>query len=162
MCPECGYPVGQLAATKEGKHRYDNLHASENTRRNSMQGYFSFVLGQASDYIYESFLIAKDCFFIRVFDFSGCATRREFFSFVIIWGIVGQFFAAIAMLTAILIVPLVALFTFLIWYIIAGLAVTMRRLHDGGHSGWWVLFPPYCFFYMFQGSVKSEYQSPLE
>lgn len=152
-CPECGHPINGEKVCPECGCPIKQFQSE------SMQSQFSHVIGQIGDYIYDSFLIARDCFKNRAFMFRGRATRREYFSFIIVWGIVAQLFCAMAILTSFLILPLLLLIVFFFWTLFAALAVTIRRLHDGGHSGWWCLFPPYSFFYMFQKSdnYKNQY-----
>lgn len=165
-CPECGHPIGQFCATTEEDSPQKTCDTPEsqtvdsqesiqdNSRGDSMQNHFSFVLGQVGDYIFESFQIAKDSFFKGVGDFYGRATRREYFSFMIVWGIVALLFTAIVSAAFILIIPLILWGIFAIWFIIASVAVTVRRLHDAGFSGWYVLYPPYSFFYVFKAGIE--------
>lgn len=103
-------------------------------------------------YMYESFMIAKHTFFKKFFCFHGRTTRREFWSF---------YFCGLAIpLAFILILPV--FYIMLIAAIFPYLGVTIRRLHDNGHSGWWVFAPPFCFFYCLQQNnpYPNEYGNP--
>lgn len=75
----------------------------------------------------------------RYFDFSGRATRTQFWLFsltVLVLGI-----AAIVLDTALLGASKPSLFTWLVYFphLIPSIAVTIRRLHDSDKSGWWIL-----------------------
>ena len=75
--------------------------------------------------------------FAKYFDFSGRAKRTEYWSFYLIHAIV---FAVLFSLGAT--VGWVFFVLFGIYYlatIIPSVAVLVRRLHDTGRSGWWVL-----------------------
>lgn len=74
-------------------------------------------------------------------DFSGRARRREYWWFVAIY--VGLAVAIVGLEAALaqaagqpLVWPFLA---FMLATLIPSLAVTVRRLHDTGRSGWWVL-----------------------
>jgi len=82
--------------------------------------------------------------FIQYADFGGRARRKEYWMFQLFW---------LLFLIATIIIPvLFDIFggdvhqmtfipmAFLAVTIIPSLAVTVRRLHDIGRSGWWVLF----------------------
>jgi uncharacterized membrane protein YhaH (DUF805 family) len=65
----------------------------------------------------------------QYFDFKGRARRKEYWMFVlfnIVFSLVASLFGILAVIYG------VALF-------IPGLAVSVRRLHDVGKSGWWLL-----------------------
>lgn len=162
VCPECGYQLEQATATPEIETTQESEICNTESQcsneivagNDPMQNRFSYILGQVGDYIYDSFLIAKEAFDKKRFDFQGRASRREYFSFLIVWGEVMTLAAFMALLTSILVVPVVVFILNFVAYLIAWAAVTVRRLHDAGHSGWWLFFPPYCVFYMFQKSAK--------
>jgi uncharacterized membrane protein YhaH (DUF805 family) len=76
----------------------------------------------------------------HLFDFKGCARRAEFwgtsigsyvamFFVIVIWRALVAFVGGIADILILLVLP--------IWVI--GIAVAVRRLHDRGRSGWWLL-----------------------
>ncbi len=89
----------------------------------------------------------KKVVFENYANFSGRARRKEFWMFFL-------FFMILSFVTGIvaaIFVPIMGLFALLIfglWYlalIIPTLAVTIRRFHDSGRSGWWYLanFAPF-------------------
>lgn len=72
------------------------------------------------------------------FNFEGRARRKEYWMFVLFniiisWGLYGLSFA----LGSSTLYILAMIYGFLV--MIPGLAVTVRRLHDAGYSGWYVL-----------------------
>ena len=95
-------------------------------------------------------------------DFRGRATRREFWSYYLFFTLVGialnilgnigekmfdkmQGDGDVSLLVDIvLMVAGLLLLLFQLSLILANLAVTVRRLHDTGHSGWWVVAPLAC------------------
>lgn len=74
-------------------------------------------------------------------DFGGRSRRREYWSFVLIYLGLGIVVAGIeATLAQTVGQPLMWLMLlFMLATLIPSLAVTVRRLHDTGRSGWWVL-----------------------
>lgn len=68
--------------------------------------------------------------------FSGRARRKEYWMFALFAGII-YILAAIIGFAAkqvwIMYLPVVA-------FLLPGLGVTVRRLHDTGRTGWWILF----------------------
>jgi uncharacterized membrane protein YhaH (DUF805 family) len=75
-------------------------------------------------------------------DFNGRARRQEFWMFALFNFIIGIVLEALALITGSggsfspmwILSGLYGLFV-----LIPGLAVSVRRLHDGGHTGWWWL-----------------------
>lgn len=70
--------------------------------------------------------------------FKGCATRKDYWMFVLVNFIVSLLlliFGSFSDLFSIL-YSVYGLAAFL-----PSLAVGVRRIHDGGHSGWWMLAP---------------------
>ncbi len=76
----------------------------------------------------------KTCLVRKYATFSGRATRTEFWWFMLFWTL------AVAVVEAILGDGLSGL-AFLA-LLVPGVAVTSRRLHDAGMSGWWQLVMP--------------------
>jgi len=68
--------------------------------------------------------------------FSGRARRSEYWCFILFW-MIFYFVAAVvdAIIGSIVVVTLLLTLALLL----PGLAVTVRRLHDTGKSGWWIL-----------------------
>ena len=83
----------------------------------------------------------------RMFNFKDKSTRSQFWTFSIINSIL--FFSAYLLMVADLVFNgehaifvdylSIGLFVFGILYLIAGLSITVRRLHDSGKSGWCIL-----------------------
>ncbi len=70
-------------------------------------------------------------------DFSGRATRQEYWMFFLFNILIG-----IPLGIVFVIAPLVAILLYcfyVIALIIPGIAISIRRLHDTGRSGWWLL-----------------------
>ena len=68
--------------------------------------------------------------------FSGRARRKEYWMFALFAGIIYVVFAILGVVTKqswLVALPVVA-------FLLPGLGVTVRRLHDTGRSGWWILF----------------------
>lgn len=68
--------------------------------------------------------------------FSGRARRKEYWMFVLFSAIIYVVFAilgAVAKQSWLVAIPSLA-------FLLPGLAVNVRRLHDTGRSGWWILF----------------------
>ncbi len=73
--------------------------------------------------------------------FSGRATRAEYWYFVLFNFI---FYVAITILSGVIFLAsgvntVVLLWIYILAVFIPGLAVAVRRLHDTGRSGWWLL-----------------------
>ena len=88
--------------------------------------------------------------FKQMFDFRGRATRREFWSFILYSYLVQYGLAFVAILLGMTVVKVghfdTAWFALMALVVLPGLvfippklAVTVRRLHDRGYSGWWLL-----------------------
>ena len=68
--------------------------------------------------------------------FSGRARRKEYWMFALFAGIIYVVFAVLGVVTKqswLVAIPYLG-------FLLPGLAVTARRLHDTGRSGWWILF----------------------
>lgn len=77
--------------------------------------------------------------------FSGRASRKEYWLFCLWNLIIGFVIGFVLGLTGNLNAVLPAAIIYLAIFIIPSVAVTVRRLHDIGRSGWWllILFVPY-------------------
>ncbi len=129
-CPECGQQISDKANVCPGCGCPINNQYRETT---SINGIRMLDFGNA---IY-------DCFTKKYTDFKGRSRRSEYFPFLIVVDFVFMgcrfCFEDIAFIVAIiLIIPL--------------LAVTARRLHDVGRSGWWMLCPILPIFWVFKDS----------
>lgn len=123
-CPNCGCP--KSACTPQSDSYTD------------VPTVVTLYKGDVYHYIYECGVLFWDTFRHRYANFSGRASRREFFSFMIlVWFIPG--------LSLFLLFP-----PFLVVYffacIIPYISVAVRRMHDVNKSGWWTLCPVAWFF----------------
>ena len=95
----------------------------------------------------------KTCF-RKYFDFTGRARRSEYWWFVLfycivmfIWIFLSAFLTAFGFASmstssspyTIVIISAVVMLLPIIFFIIPGYSAQTRRLHDTGHSGWWVV-----------------------
>ncbi len=94
-------------------------------------------------YVYECACIFWHTFNNKYAKFYGRATRREFWSFIFVPLVVSLFCAFLS--------PIVFIFT-----LIPTLAVMVRRLHDGNHTGWWCCVPFVAIFFYLQRSDVGE------
>ena len=86
----------------------------------------------------------------RFVDFKGRSDRKQYLSFLLFYILVDLFINLAnpngttinAVIMGALIVPLVA--------------VEIRRRHDTGKSGWWILVPFYSIYLMFKESIPEE------
>lgn len=111
-------------------------------------------------YAYECGVICWDCFTSKIFAFNGRASRREFWSFVLIsplvflgismvYGLItalGNTLVAATtrsfeMMSVTAVISAFIGFLLGLWWLIAFIAVSVRRMHDINHSGWWILVP---------------------
>lgn len=70
-------------------------------------------------------------------NFNGRARRKEYWMFTLFFWI---FAFAIAVFDRLIEAEFVIYYIYVIIFLLPGLAVSIRRLHDTDHSGWWLLF----------------------
>jgi len=70
--------------------------------------------------------------------FSGRARRLEFWMFSLVGFLIGMLISGVEFAIG---SPGILGSLFSLAMVLPGLAVTVRRLHDTDHSGWWVLVP---------------------
>lgn len=151
-CPNCGCPasvcenvveVDNITEDSENTcptNRCDNVMTSNNITVNDL------LNTDWANKVYECGVLYWNTLKKRYFNFSGRASRLEYWNFVIIslwviatsWGL-GVF---------IVVIPL--------------LAVSVRRFHDINRSGWWILVPWISIFFQFKKSDvgNNDYGTP--
>ena len=86
-----------------------------------------------------SFIKTLSSYYIKSFDFNGRAGRKEYWYPILL-------FTSIFLVLKIFIYPeneeIISNF-FLVLTFFPTIAVTIRRLHDTNHSGWFILIPVY-------------------
>lgn len=85
-----------------------------------------------------------ECFTLNYANFRGRARRSEYWGFVLFNVLFSIIFSLVAELIAGLVqMPGLAVFANLYTLVafIPGVAVSVRRMHDVGRSGWWLLVP---------------------
>lgn len=91
----------------------------------------------------EIFGYFKECVTTKFATFSGRARRREFWLFTLFTWIVSCVLQIISVAAsdsvALNVLVTVASLLFSLFIFIPGLALDVRRLHDTGRSGWWLL-----------------------
>ena len=75
--------------------------------------------------------------FTKYADFSGRATRSEYWLFIIINSVILAVLAGLAYAIGLWFFAVFAVFYLAV--LLPSLAVLVRRLHDTGRSGWWIL-----------------------
>lgn len=189
QCPECGYPLnGSESACPECGRLLNQPFKQVEQQYATPQPAFTGAQTTAApipvatatertdwaNYIYECGVIVWRSLWQKKFDFTGRASRREFWSF---WIIAPWILYAIA---ALIILPFfflsilfesedVMLFALvlgtiveLIVIFIPSLAVCIRRMHDIDKCGWWICVPVACFFLYLKKSDawKNRYGEP--
>jgi uncharacterized membrane protein YhaH (DUF805 family) len=102
--------------------------------------------------------------------FSGRATRRDYWMFMLFYFLIGLGLGFVDVVTGLYsweldAGPLSGGYSLVM--LIPCLAISVRRMHDSGHSGWWVLlaFIPLlgtlpCFIFMLLGSDRDNEYGP--
>ncbi|AVF37224.1 DUF805 domain-containing protein [Rahnella sikkimica] len=78
--------------------------------------------------------------------FSGRAKRREYWWFVLFNWLISM---AIGLIAGLLGDPFIMIIIYTAFILVPSLALSVRRNHDAGYSGWWILCPFFNFFLMF-------------
>lgn len=137
-CPNCGKEIADDSKFCEYcGTKVESIPAGG--KKPSTQGIMSF--GEAISTCFNKYIT-----------FKGRASRPEFwwftlFSFLV--SLVAEFIDG-AMGTFIL---TMAVYLFML---LPGLSVSVRRCHDSGHSGWWILCPVYNIILMFLPSSEGQ------
>lgn len=120
-------------------------------------------LAQFATYFYGCALLGWHCLSRRFCNFGGRASRREYWSYTLIIKpclVVASFIAYIVGGTifsfvaggggALAVAGVLFALIFMLIFSLHGLSVSVRRMHDVGKSGWWVLVPFANFFLLFK------------
>ena len=102
----------------------------------------------------------KTCFKEKYFDFTGRASRSEYWFFLLFFGIIASIIGIFAILFRLEVMTFFGLLVITIAIFLPPLiGVTARRLHDVNLSGWWQLAPvvPAIFSSIFFDSFHSYY-----
>lgn len=89
-----------------------------------------------------SFVEASKSGFARIIDFSGRSSRSEYWWFLLFYFLVSIVVNILQMVLigiGLEIVGAILSFLLLLAFIVPSISVAVRRLHDTGRSGWWIL-----------------------
>lgn len=157
-CPNCGCPASECKNVVEADNitddiestcttdRCDNVVASNNVTVNEL------LNTDWANNVYECGVLYWNTLTKRFFQFNGRASRFEYWNFVIIsfWVIATTKWLGGSEIFASSILTLITLLVLLIPFF----AVSVRRMHDIGRSGWWILVPWASVFLQFKKSDK--------
>lgn len=90
----------------------------------------------------------------KYFTFNGRTTRAEFWYFVFYNLVIYLFLIFIQLILGIEDFSLISIYY--LFMLIPGLTINVRRLHDAGYSGWFLLVPILCFVLLFFDGTKGE------
>lgn len=155
-CPNCGCPASECENVVEADNitenskntcptnRCDNVMASNNITENDL------LNTDWANKVYECGVLYWNTLKKRYFKFSGRASRFEYWNFVIIsfWVIATTKWLGGPEIFASSILTLITLLVLLIPFF----AVSVRRMHDIGRSGWWIFVPWASVFFQFKKS----------
>lgn len=155
-CPNCGCPKSECLAYEEPalEETPDEQPKTESRQEIHTVEVKKKILPQENNgekdyahYIYECGVIFWNSLTCKFFSFSGRSSRREYWSF---------FVCAWLFLIPTYIGVFIA--------IIPALAVSIRRIHDIGKSGWWSIVPVANLFLSLKKSDKglNEYGEPCD
>lgn len=173
VCPECGCPIEpecvapdrNQTSTNERGDINDNPDMTNNRHTNTSNIEYIFKTDWAQ-YIYECGVIGWETF-KKYFHFKGRASRREYWSLMLIFGI-----ACIPLYvqynitqtgSTIHVESNASRYGFMLFiFAMPMIGAMIRRLHDIGKSGWWCLCPIAPFFLYLKQSDKgsNKYGNP--
>ena len=91
----------------------------------------------------------------KAFDFNSASSRREYWSFILFgWIALSVAMIADSFIFGDFIYNIVTVLFFLPY-----LAVSVRRMHDTNHRGWWILVPVASLFLLFAPTVPNRWQN---
>lgn len=115
FCPQCGFKFGELSTP--------NLNSSKAKENSEKKGYLD---------LYKST-------FEKFASFNGRASRKEYWTFIIITTVVSFLLGIIEAIFPDVESTLTTIFTVITF--VPTIAVGVRRMHDVGKRGWWIAFP---------------------
>lgn len=136
-CPECGCPV-QNQQLNSVQPQISNFPPQYSPIPNSQYAAAVTLPAQKTDwaqYFYECGVIGWNAF-KKYCVFSGRSSRREYWSFCLLF---------------LMIISVTYVFGLLVC-LLPFIGVSIRRMHDTGKSGWWSICPFACFFLLFKRS----------
>lgn len=154
-CPNCGCPASEcenvveadnITEDSENTCPTDNVMMSNNITVNDL------LNTDWANKVYECGVLYWNTLKKRYFNFSGRASRLEYWNFVIIsfWVIATTKWLGGTEIFASSILTLITLLVLLIPFF----AVSVRRMHDINRSGWWIFVPWASVFFQFKKSDK--------
>lgn len=139
FCPECGCPVenqsNAYAQVKEQPAQPSSHKVQNPTPAPAYPAPTPTPKTDWAQYFYECGVIGWEAF-KKYCVFTGRASRREYWSFYLLFLMIVSVSYGIGLLICIL--PLIG--------------VSIRRMHDVGKCGWWSICPFACFFLLFKRS----------
>ena len=153
-CPNCGCPANECVIAANHNIAIEEIAEDDCDYKTVSELFWScqfykvfrgkhFDLGQriyeVGSLWWECIKVWWNCCTTKFAKFDGRASRREYFSFI---GL--TFFPN----------PFMILSLYLIVRFIPWIAVNIRRMHDIGKSGWWILVPIANIFLLFKQSDK--------
>ncbi len=149
QCPECGKMVSDMAPNCPNCGRpISNQQPPPNYQQPPSYQAAPHNLGNNSP-DYGNAIV--ECFTKKFVDFSGRGRRSEFFPFLLCNSLVWL------LVRFVINIPIFSIITFIV-LLIPLLAAEVRRMHDIGKSGWWILVPILPFIFAFQDSDRGPNQ----
>ncbi len=103
----------------------------------------------------------SQCLFYGYFSFDGCSTRAEYWWFYLFCSLVSGLLMALQLVAKSLyyeklyFAMLVLMVIFSVFTILPSISVAVRRMHDSGHRGFFIIIPIVGFVLLFMPSVES-------
>lgn len=161
-CPQCGCPNDHVAKeTNNALDSHEPILSGKEEECKKATLWDEFTSGDWAHYLYECALLGWHTYSRRFAQFSGRATRREYWSFSLVYGLMLPYLVLIlyaliplatiigvtlksAIVTGFLVA--IVVIAYCVFLLVPALAVGVRRMHDAGKNGWWILVPVASFF----------------